>query len=49
MNTRKLKKKQCLSHRQAQYEKALDGVIAGKLPPEYAYKRYKKLKEVKGR
>lgn len=46
---RKLKLKECLSHRQAQYEKALDGVIEGKLPPEYLNKRWQKLKDIKGR
>ncbi len=51
MNTRKahLKKAECLSHRQIQYEKALDGVIEGTIPPEYLHERYLKLKAVKGR
>lgn len=41
------KRKECLSHRQVQYEKALDGVIEGNLPPEYASVRWEKLKEIK--
>lgn len=51
MNTRKvkIKKAECLSHRQAQYDKALDGVIEGDLPPEYLNKRWEKLKAIKGR
>lgn len=46
---RKLKRKECISHRQAQYDKALDGVIDGTLPPEYVTQRWQKLKEIKGK
>ncbi len=46
---RKLKLKECLSHRQAQYEKAFDGLMAGTLPPEYVSQRWQKLKEIKGK
>ncbi len=44
-NIRKLKELQ--GHRIAQYEKALDGVISGDMPPEYMAKRWEKLKPVK--
>ncbi len=48
MNThKKQRRKECLGHRQAQYEKALDGVIEGKLPASYVTKRWKKLKQIK--
>ncbi len=51
MNTRKLKqkRKECVSHRQVQFDKALDGLIDGKLPPEYVHERYLKLKEIKSK
>ncbi len=49
MNARKIKKSNCLRHRQAQYEKALDGVIEGKLPPSYVSERWQKLKQIKGK
>ncbi len=49
MSTRKLKRKQCLNHRQAEWEKALDGLIAGKVSPEYVTERWDKLKQVKGK
>jgi hypothetical protein len=42
------KKTECLNHRQVQYEKALDGVIQGYIPPEYAKTRWQKLKELRG-
>jgi hypothetical protein len=45
----KEKKANCLKHRQAQYFKALDGLMEGKLPPEYVSKRFGKLKEIKGK
>ncbi len=45
----KEKKANVLNHRRVQYEKALDGLIEGKLPPEYVSERYQKLKEIKGR
>ncbi len=43
------KKLDCLRHRQAQYDKALDGLIRGVVTPEYVMERWQKLKEVKGR
>lgn len=43
----RIKKELCISHRQAQYEKALDGLIRGELPPAYASERWSKLKELK--
>ncbi len=51
MKPRKAKEKKgnCLRHRQVQYDKALDGLMEGKLPPEYVSERYQKLKEIKGR
>ncbi len=49
MNSRKskLKKSECLSHRQIQYFKSLDDLRDGKVPPEYVHKRFLKLKEIK--
>jgi hypothetical protein len=32
-----------------QYEKALDGLMEGRIPPEYVSKRFEKLKEIKGK
>ena len=51
MNRQKynLKHREVLSHHQVQYEKALDGVIEGRLPPSYLHERFLKLKAVKGR
>ena len=46
MNKSKLKRKECLAHRQVQYEKALDGLIAGTIPPEYVHERWLKLKQL---
>ncbi len=48
MNKSKLKKTECLKHREVQYEKALDGVMAGEIPPSYATERFNKLKQVRG-
>jgi hypothetical protein len=46
MNRKTRKRSEVLSHRTAQYDKALDGVISGKLPPTYMTKRWGKLKPV---
>jgi hypothetical protein len=40
------KKRKCFNHRVQQYLKALDGVINGTIPPEYATLRFKKLKDL---
>ncbi len=45
----KQKRKECLAHRQAQLDKALDGLIAGTHSPEYVHERYEKLKAIKWR
>ncbi len=47
MNAARRKRIQCIKHREQQYEKALDGIIEGKLPPSYAQTRWQKLKEIK--
>ncbi len=51
MNTRKskLKRKECLSHRQVQYEKELDKLIQGRIPPERVHERFLKLKQIQGK
>jgi hypothetical protein len=46
MNRKIRKRSEVLSHRKAQYDKALDGVLSGKLPPAYMAKRWGKLKPV---
>ncbi len=47
MNYRRIrrKKSELKSHRVAQYEKSLDGLIEGKIPVEYVTKRWYKLKD----
>lgn len=49
MNYYRLRQKcaEVRTHRKLQYEKALDLVIEGKAPPEYAKERYEKYKRVK--
>ena len=42
------KRLNCITHRDMVYEKALDGVINGTTDPEYAYRRWQKLKAAKG-
>lgn len=51
MNHRRYKRKrnECLNHRQVQYEKALDGLLEGRIPPDYVNERYRKLKDIKKR
>ncbi len=49
MNKSKLKRIECLTHRQVQFEKAFDGLIEGRMSPEYVHERAVKLKEIKGR
>ncbi len=51
MNTsrRKTKKRLCIQHRKDQYLYAIQKVIDGEAPPEYATTRYQKLKEIKGK
>ncbi len=42
-----IKHKVCLNHRQAQYERALDGLMKGTIRPEYVHERFEKLKAIK--
>jgi hypothetical protein len=42
----KRKKMQLKSHRIAQYDKALDGLLAGTHSPQYVHDRWQKLKKV---
>ncbi len=51
MNTHKakLKKSECLTHRQVQYEKELDKLYLGEISPERVHERYLKLKAIKGK
>lgn len=46
---RRRKRRECLHHRQDWYLRALDMVIDGKVEPDYATKRFQKLKEVRGK
>jgi len=41
------KKRLCLQHRETQYLHALNKVMDGKADPDYATKRFNKLKEIK--
>lgn len=43
----KRKFEEVLNHRENQYNKALDGLLSGKLPPDYAATRWRKLKNLK--
>ena len=40
------KKKLCIAHRKERYLHAIGKVMDGKADPEYATKRFKKLKEI---
>lgn len=40
------KRLECISHRVAQFDKALDGLIAGTHSPEYVNKRWQLLKRL---
>jgi len=46
---KKLKRKLCLQHRQERYDHAIDKLIKGEVDPEYVSKRWKKLKQVRGK
>jgi len=48
MNRKTARLLRAIEHREAQYDKALDGLIAGAMPVEYVTERFKKLKEIKG-
>ncbi len=44
-----LKKQRMIKHREERYEHAIQKVIDGEAEPGYATKRFKKLKEIKGK
>lgn len=43
------KKKEVINHRRTWYLRALDMVFEGRAEPDYATKRWKKLKEAEGK
>lgn len=44
----KARKPLVVAHREVQYDKALDGLIKGIIPPAYVAERWNKLKDIRG-
>lgn len=48
MSTRKhIRRKVMTEHRNAAYDRSLDKLIKGEVPPDYVHERWNKLKEIK--